>query len=182
MSELRQDELSRRYGGALFDLAKESKELSKVLKEVHRLNLCVREEPLEWAQIVSPSTPLHSQRNIVEKLAASLKLGKLMNHFLMVLCKNSRLKNLTSILDEFFVRVQEAEGILQGTLETPTELSQKEINELQKKLADQLHKKVILNQKIKENLLAGIVLKLGSIMVDTSFRTQLTKLRHVMEG
>jgi F-type H+-transporting ATPase subunit delta len=180
-SEASRDELSRRYGGVLFDLASENKELKKVLKEAHFLHETIHKEQRAWAQLVSPTTPLHLQGRMIADLIRSLKLGNLMSRFLKVLCENRRLPKLSSILEAFFDRAQKAEGILKGVLETPTKLTQKEIESLQKVLTGQLQKEVILNQRIKESLMAGVVLRLGSIMIDTSLGTQLMKLRHVME-
>lgn len=180
--EARRDEIAQRYGNVLFDVAQENKQLKPILKDVHRLHQCIQEEPHAWMQVVSPTVIFKTQTQMIEKLSASLKLQPLMHRFLMVLCENHRLRNLKSSLEEFMALNQAAEGIVEGTLETPAMFSQKEIEALEESLRHKLDKTVSLNQEVKECLLAGVVLRLGSLMIDASVGTQLKKLRQEMKG
>lgn len=181
-TEPRRNEIAKRYGSVLFDLAQENKDLKTILKDVNRLQQCLQAEPREWAQVISPSLLPKTQRHVIESLATSLKLGSLMKRFLNILCQNRRLQNLNPILEEFLAQTQAAEGIVKGVLETAAELSKKEIETLQKSLELQVKKKVSLRQEIKPSLLGGVVLRIGSLMIDASIGTQLNKLRQVMEG
>lgn len=178
----RPDKVARRYGSVLFDLASENNEVKVVLKDIGRLRQCIDAAPRDWVRVASPSLPLYTQRKIINGLLKALKLGALMNHFVTVLCENRRLPHLKEILDEFFICVQRSEGIMEGTLETAIELSPKEINEIQKTLKSQLGKTIHLHQESKEDLLGGIILRVGSLMIDRSVRTQLNKLKTAMKG
>lgn len=178
----RPDKVARRYGNVLFDLAQENNELKTVLKDINRLRHCIDLEPLEWVRLTSPSLPLYTQRRIIESLLSVLKLGTLMNHFVKVLCENRRLPHLKGILDEFMLCVQQAEGIVEGFLETAVALSSPEIEALQKSLTSQLGKNIHLHEEVKAGLLGGVILRMGSLMVDGSMRTQLNKLKTVMKG
>lgn len=178
----RPDKIAIRYGGVLFSLAQEDNALKAVLKDLKRLRDCIEAEPLEWQRVVSPSLPLYTQRRIMESLLASLKLGPLMSHFLKVLCENRRLSHLDLILEEFLECTKRAEGTLEGALETSIELSHKEIESLQKSLTSRLGKNILLHQEIKESLLGGVVLRIGSLMIDGSMKTQLNKLKMAMKG
>jgi len=176
------DEISKRYGGVLFDLAQESNVLKSVIKEVALLEQSLESQLKEWRQVVGPTVSVKVQSDIMAKISASLKLSSLMNRFLMILSKNRRLQNLFSILDDFKARSQAAEGLIEGRIETAFSLSIKEIESIQKALKSQLGKDVLLHPEIKENLLGGAILRIGSIMVDASLETQLNKLRQVMKG
>lgn len=180
--EAKRDEIAKRYGSVLFDLTQEKKDLEVVLKDVSRLRQSLKDDPRGWSQVVSPAILPQTQRHIIESLATSLKLGTLMKRFLSILCQNRRLQNLMPILDEFLIQARSAEGIMEGVLETATELSKKEIETLQKALKLQIKKEISLRQEIKTNLLGGAVLRIGSMMIDASIRTQLNKLQQVMEG
>ena len=180
--EARHDEIAKRYGGVLFNLAQENKTLKAVLKEVALLRQSIQKDPKGWSHVVNPTLSLQTQRHIVESLVTSLKLGPLMKRFLMVLCHNHRLSHLKAILDEFTTLTQSAEGIVEGVLETASELSKKEIDALQKSLKNQLGKHVSLTQVIKKNLVAGVVLRIGSMMIDASLGTRLNKLKTAMKG
>lgn len=180
--EIKGYEVAKRYGGVLFDLAQENKKLKDVLKEVTLLQQCVAKEPRSWARVASPVLPPQTQQNIIEKLTKSLKLSSLMTHFLRVLCKNRRLQNLKFILDNFLICSQEAEGLVKGVVETSLELTKAQQQDLEKNLEKHLGKKVSLTQVIKEDLIAGVVLHLGSLMIDASIGMRLNNLRHEMKG
>lgn len=177
--ESRQNEIAKRYGGVLFSLAQENKVLKDVLTDVTRLHQCLLQEPLEWGRVVSPTTPLKIQRHLTEKLAVSLKLGKLTAQFLKVVCHNHRLENLVFMLENFKIRCRKD---IEGIVETATELSQQKIEHLQSALKQQLGQDVSLRQTIKENLFGGVVLRIGTLMIDASLKTTLNKLHHVMKG
>ncbi len=176
---LSHNEIAKRYGGVLFNLAQENKVLKDISKDVTRLHGCLLREPLEWNRITRPTTPLKIQRQLIEKLAVSLKLGKLTAQFLKVVCHNRRLEILIFMLENFKIRCKDD---IEGVVETATELSQKEIEHLQATLKQHLGKDVSLHPLIKETLLGGVVLRIGALMIDASLRTKLNKLHHVMKG
>lgn len=178
----RPDKIAIRYGGVLFDLALKNNDLEAALKDLKRLRECTEKEPLDWLRVVSPSLPLHTQRKIIESLLSSLKLGKLMSRFLMILCQNRRLSHLNLILEDFLERTKREEGIVEGILETTRELPKKDIEALETSLKSQLGKTILLHQEIKEDLLGGVVLRMGSLMIDASTRTHLNKLKTAMKG
>lgn len=180
--EARRDEIAQRYGNVLFGLAQEKKQLTPILKDVHRLHQCIQEEPRAWDQMVSPAVLFKTQAQMIQKLSKSLKLQPLMHQFLMILCENHRLQNLKSSLEEFMDQNQKAEGIVEGVLETPAVFSKEEMEALEESLKRKLGKTVSLSQEVKKSLLAGVVLRLGSLMIDASVGTQLKKLRQGMKG
>lgn len=180
--EIKGYEVAKRYGGVLFDLAQENKKLKDILKEVTFLQQCLEKEPRSWARVASPVLPPQTQQKIIEKLTKFLELSSLMTHFLRVLCKNRRLQNLKLILDDFLIRSQVAEGLVKGVVETSLELTKVQQQGLEKNLEKHLGKKVSLTQIIKEDLIAGVVLHLGSLMIDASIGMRLNKLRHETKG
>lgn len=177
--DVRQNEIAKRYGGVLFSLAQENNILKDISKDTARLHQCLLQEPLEWNLITSPTTPLKIQYQIIEKLAASLKLEKLTTQFLKVVCHNHRLESLIFMLENFKLRCKED---IEGIVETATALSQKELDHLQAVLKQHFKKEVRLRPILKESLLGGVVLRIGTSMIDTSLKTKLNKLHHVMKG
>jgi len=178
----RQNKITRHYGRVLFDLAQKQNTVKNVLDDLNRLSKCIEAEPREWSRVVSPFLPLHTQRKLIASLVSSLKLGILTSQFIITLCKNRRLPYLSLISEEFFECSQKAKGFMEGILETTTPLSPKEVEKLQNTLKSQLGKNILLHQEPKESLLGGIVLRIGSLMIDASTRTQLNKLRVTMKG
>jgi len=174
--------IAKRYGGVLFDLAQEKKQVKATLKEIILLQKLLEKDSRAWVRIINPMLSIQLQQKIIQNVASVLKLRPLMSHFLLVLCKNRRLSNLRIILENVFLRSQIEEGLLKGVLETSQKLTQKEQQDLEKSLEAHLGKKISLTQVIKEELIAGVVLRLGSLMIDASLRAQLNRLRLQMKG
>lgn len=172
-----QDEIAKRYGGVLFDLAQKSKSTSQILKEVDLLLKNINDLGTNWDMVIQPTVKRATQLEIAEKLKKSLKLSTLLGHFLDIMCQNRRLAFLKSILENYKKRFEASEGEIEGVIEASTELTTKQMNDLIKALKEKTGKHVILNQSVREELLAGVVMRLGSIMVDASLRTKLAKLR-----
>jgi F-type H+-transporting ATPase subunit delta len=180
--KIRPDKIAIRYGGVLFDLAHQDNKVKAVTKDLQTLQACIRAEPQDWLRLISPSLPLYTQRTIVKKLCTALKFNKLTQYFLLILCHNRRLPHVDLIFDEFLEREKSAEGLAEGQVETAFELSDKEIRGLEKSLGDQLGKTIRLHQRTEKKLLGGLILRLGSLMIDGSTRTQLNKLAKAMKG
>ncbi len=178
----KQNEIAKRYGGVLFDLAQENKALNEISKEAHRLTTCLLQEPREWAFVASPVIPLKAQSQVIQKMAVSLKLGKLMINFLKIVCHNHRLQDVLFILEDFTARCKAATGVVDGTVNTAVELPPQTIKRLSEALKQRLGKDVILHQSVDKTLLGGLIIRIGSFMIDASFKTQLNKLRHVLKG
>ena len=180
--EIQSDEIAKRYGGVLFALAQEKKQEKPILKEIGLLQKSLNTDGLSWARIMSPVLPLQTQRTIIQKVASKLKLSPLMTHFLLVLCKNRRLSNLANILVNTLGQAETAEGLVKGEIQTAQKLTQNEQQDLEKSLEKKLGKKVSLTQVIKEELIAGVFLRMGSLMIDASLSAQLNRLRLQMKG
>lgn len=181
-TETNRDEIAKRYGSVLFDLAQESKSTPKILKEVLLLSKSLEEMGPKWSLVIRPVVSKVTQREIVEKIGKVLKLGTLMKRFLEILCQNRRLHSLHPILTNFIRRTELSEGAVEGVLETASELSQKQLNDLVKSLKVQMGKDVTLTQNVRGDLLAGVVLRMDSTMIDASLKSRLMKIRYGMKG
>ncbi len=176
--EAGRDEITGRYSGVFFELAQEEKSVPSILKEIEKLKTCISRDMAGWRQLIGPVMSLKTQKKIIEELSRALKLSPLSTHFLDVLVQNRRLKNLVPILEDFRRRAERAEGHIHGVVESATELTKKDVENLQKSIG----KGVVLRQVINENILGGVILRIGSTMVDASLGTQLQKIRQVMKG
>ena len=180
--KLRGIEVAKRYGGVLFDLARHDKAEERVLKDVTCLQTALRGAELDWSHVTNPTVSLQTQQAVVDKLVNFLKLSELFSHFLKVICHNRRLQGLVSILEDFKERHKAAKGQLEGTVEAAMPLTDKELKQLEASLKQRLGNEVTLRQKTRPNLLGGVVVRVGSLMIDASTGTQLNNLKHVMRG
>ena len=180
--EAEQNQIAKRYGTVFFRLAQEKKKLNPILKDIAQIQRSLQKDSFGWMLLRSPTISLRVQQDVIEKLSSSLKLENLTRQFLLVLCQNRRLQDLSFMLKAFIVQSIASEGVLEGVLETAEKLPPKAMDSLQKALKRQLGQSIVLQQEVKESLLAGAVLRMGSLMVDMSLKTQLHKIGQAMKG
>lgn len=176
-----QDEIAKRYGGVLFDLAQKNKSTPKILKEVDILLMAIEDLGETWGFVTQPVVRKATQLQVIEKFKSSLKLSQYMVRFLDVMCHYRRLVFLKAILENYKKRYDASKGEVEGIVESPNELTQKQLIDLSKALKKEMSMDVILSQQVKPELMAGVVLRLGSYMVDASLQTKLAKLRQEMK-
>ncbi|MEB3702650.1 ATP synthase F1 complex subunit delta [Candidatus Bealeia paramacronuclearis] len=172
--------VAQRYGRVLFEMASDENTLPSILKDVNTLASLLEAEENEWRLLTNPTISREDQTQMISSLAKTLSLKDLTVRFLKVLSQNGRLPFLNEVLKIFHVAHSEAQGKIQGTIETAQPLSKTELAGLEKKLSQDLDKEVTLKPVIKSELLGGAILKVGTLMVDASFGSRLTKLKTVM--
>ncbi len=178
MPHLKQNPVATRYGSVLFDLIKNEKEKKDALQLLMALKGATR----EWGCVINPTVSLQKQTEILDQLGKHLKLGDLLIHFLKVVCQNRRLQDLISMLEDFEERCKAASGNMEGSVETTTPLTPKEIKNLELSLQQWLGKQVTLHQTPNKTLLGGLIVNIASFRIDGSTQTRLANLHHVMKG
>jgi F-type H+-transporting ATPase subunit delta len=179
--ENKQNEIAKRYGGVLFELASERDLVEHVLKDVHRLLKCLHQDRRAWSFISSPIASPEVQLEVLKKLNLSLETTELTSQFLTTVGRNHRLAHLAEMLEEYIVRCKGALGVMEGVLETAVALPAQALDKIQKVLTKRLGKEVVLQTQINKALLGGVTLRLGSLMVDASLETRLNKLRDMLK-
>ncbi len=179
--ENKQNEIAKRYGAVLFELASERNLSEQVLKDVRQLLKCLHQDQRAWSFVSSPVVSSEIQFEVIKKLSLSLKTNQLTSQFLTTVGRNHRLAHLSEMLEEYIVCCKGAIGIMEGTLETAAPLPTQALNKIQAALTKRLGKEVVLQPQVNKALLGGVVLRLGSFMVDASLETRLNKLRDMLK-
>ena len=175
-------EICQRYAKALFELCAESKTLDKVEKDILNLNKLVDNSEINIilkSQIVSRD----KQALFMETLLKKLKSNPLTIKFVGTVAKNGRLKYLESILEEFLKTLSTNRGEQVAEVITAFPISKK-INDSLIEEVKKLTKsdKVELKTKIDKSLIGGLVLRVGSTMIDSSIKNKLNSLKMIMKG
>lgn len=176
-----QNEVAKRYGGILFELASERNLSEQVLRDARQLLKCLHQDQRAWKFVSSPVVSLEVQCKVIKELSLSLKTNQLTFQFLITVGRNHRLAHLSEMLEEYIARCKGVVGVIEGTLELATTLPAQTLNKLQKALTKRLGKEVVLQTQINKTLLAGGILRLGTFMVDASLETRLNKLRDMLK-
>lgn len=174
--------LADRYAAALFDLAEEKSELDQVAADLAALTAMISGSPDLTRLIRSPVIPRADQQRALDAIMVAAGLGQLVRNFAGVAAANRRLFALPAMIVAFRALLAARRGETTAQVVSATGLT----NDQQAAIADALRRalgtKVAVEAKIDPGLLGGLVVKVGSRLVDNSLRTRLERLRFAMKG
>ena len=168
------------YAVALYELAKESSTLDKIEEEMKSLNTLL-EENLEFKEaILSPAIPKDSKKNIMFAIADKNNFSEVLKKFLGLITIKNRLFFLKRIIESFLNLVSNSKGELKARLVSSKKLSIDEQKKIQFELSKDFKSPLNINFEYDPDLIAGLIIQVGSVMVDTSIKTKLRKLEKNM--
>jgi F-type H+-transporting ATPase subunit delta len=173
--------VARRYAKSLVSAAADEGELRALFDEFRTAaRLLTEPELLEFWK--NPSISVGRKCAMVEDLASRIEASDKFASFLRVLAEKNRIKLLATVLVEFTLLARAALGEVAVVLETPFDLTEEEKNDLGSILKRKLGRKIILEIRINEELIAGACVKVGNKVVDGSLRMKLRKLKDTISA
>ena len=171
---------SNRYSLALYELAYESKSLDKVESNSYAfLNLITNNKEF-YNFIKDPTIKKDVLEKVIKKISESSELDALFKNFLNFLISKRRLFFIKQILKSFVEICSEKRGELKAEIKSAKELSQDEINKITDDLSETFNSKIKLRYNCDKSLLGGLVVQVGSIMIDTSIKNKLQQIEYRM--
>ncbi len=175
--------LSGRYAKALYELAKEKKILSKIVDDFMKLKELTEVSDSLSNLIVSPAISKSDKQNSILKILNQAQAQKLTTKFFGTLAKNGRLILFNEVIDNFLSQVSRINGEVKAEVISSFALDQVQ----QKKVVSAISeatgvKKIILSTSVDESLIGGLIVKIGSKMIDNSLKTKLNRLEIAMRG
>ena len=168
------------YAVALYELAKESSTLDKIEEEMKSLNVLL-EENLEFQEaILSPTITKDSKKNIMFAIADKNNFSEVLKKFLGLITIKNRLFFLKRIIESFLNLVSNSKGELKARLVSSKKLSIDEQKKIQFELSKDFKSPLNINFEYDPDLIAGLIIQVGSVMVDTSIRSKLRQLKQSM--
>jgi len=177
-----QASLSGRYATALFDLARDSKAIDSVGKSLDSLKEALAASTDFASLTTNPLVSRGAAASAVAALAKSMKLDALTANFLGVLAQNRRLGELGAIIRAYGSLASAHRGEATADVTSAHALDAKQIAALGAQLKAKVGRDVAINQKVDPAILGGLVVKIGSQMIDSSIRTRLNTLATAMKG
>ena len=171
---------SKSYALALYELAKESKELNKVEEGMKGLGKLLLDSKDFREIIQNPTIKKEEKRNVMFAIAEQNNFSLILKKFLGYLSLKNRLFFLNQIVDSFLNFLSKDKGELKAKLLSSKELTKSELEKIQTELSDDFKSPIKIEYKYDKSLLGGLVLQVGSIMVDTSIKTKLKQLEKSM--
>ena len=173
-------ETSERYSRALFEVAKDSKELDKIEMDVQNIQLLFSTSSDIKNFIQNPTISIDNQNTAVNFLAEKLNFAKNLKNFLLLLIKKRRIFFVLKIFDSFLKLCSNSRGEVKASLISSKELSQIELDKIGDELSKSMGSIIKFDYKIDKDLIGGLKLQLGSIMIDTSIKNKLKKYEQLM--
>ena len=171
---------ANRYSLALYELAEESKSLAQVEgNSVAFLNLVKQSKEFNNF-IKDPTIRKETLKNAINKISENSKLELLFKNFLNFLVMKRRFFFIEQILKSFIEICSEKRGELKAEIKSSKELSQEEIDKITKELSVNFKSKIRLNYNYDKSLIGGLVVQVGSIMIDTSIKNKLQQIENKM--
>jgi F-type H+-transporting ATPase subunit delta len=175
-------ELAGRYAAALFDLADEGKELDDVATDFRQLEEMFTENSDLRRLANSPVIRRDDQMKAMTVLLTKIGVSSLTTKFIGVLSRNRRLFALPQVITAYLAELSRRRGEIAAEVTSAHELSGSQRTALLEALKSVLGGEVAIKQKVDSGLIGGLVVKVGSRLVDASLRTQLQKLGLAMKG
>jgi F-type H+-transporting ATPase subunit delta len=177
-----QASLAGRYAAALFGLARDERQIDAVGRSLDALASALADSR-EFAELIS--SPLVGRKDAAKAFAAlgpQLGLDPITANFLGVLARNGRKGELRKIIRAYRRIAAEQRGEISAEVISAHPLKDDQIEALKAQLKKRARRDVTLDAQVDPNILGGIVIKLGSEMIDASIRTKLNRLATAMKG
>lgn len=171
-----------RYVAALLDMAGEAKVVDKVEQDMQSLAQMIDSSPELQRLIGNPLISRSQQQDGILAVAEKAKFQQLTGNFLGVIANNRRLKLLPQMIEVFTEQLRLRRGEVEAKIETAFALSPAQTDALQKQLSKAMGTNVTLNVAVNKDLLGGMIVTVGSRMIDDSVRRKLERLQRTMSA
>lgn len=175
-------EIANRYASALFELADEQSLLDNVADDLASLTAVIDDSQDLQRLVRSPVLNRAEQGKAMAAILDAMEVNDLTKRFVGLIAQNRRLFALTDMIKGYLDELARRRGEVTAEVTAARSLSESQIAALQETLQRALGGKVSIDHAVDPALIGGMVVKVGSRMVDTSLRTQLNKMQIAMKG
>lgn len=173
--------IAERYATAIFEIAKESNSLAKLESNITDLAATLDGSDELRDVIASPVLSRSEQGEVMAALAKKMKLQPEMANGLAVMAQKRRLFVLPQLLRQLAEMISDDKGEVTADVTSAKALTKTQSDKLAKTLKARVGKDVKINATVDESLIGGLVVKVGSKMIDTSIRSRLNSLQNAMK-
>lgn len=174
--------MAGRYAAALFDLARDQKQLEAVERDVVTFQAMLDESQDLRRLVRSPVISADEQARALTALLKKADIAGLTANFFSLIARNRRLFAVADMLKGFRMLAAQFRGEVNADVTSAHPLTEGQRNQLIDTLKASIGKNVQINTRVDPNLLGGLVVKIGSKMIDSSLRTKLSNLKVAMKG
>tara|TARA_B100000427_G_scaffold14665_1_gene11546 strand:+ start:620 stop:1177 length:558 start_codon:yes stop_codon:yes gene_type:complete len=176
------DLISDRYASALYDLASEKKLVDVVLDDLLFIQSTIKNNKDLKLVIKSPLIKSNDKLEILQNILKSKNPNELSSTFLKVLSKNKRFQKTVDIISQFKNINAQKRGDVLADITSAEKLSNEQQDNIKEQLRTILGDKLSLSYKVDKQIIGGLIIKVGSKMIDTSLSNKINKLKIAMKG
>jgi F-type H+-transporting ATPase subunit delta len=173
--------VSGRYATALFELARDEKSIDAVKADLDRFEAMLADSADLTRLVRSPVFSADTQSKALSAVLDKAGISGISAKFLKVLTANRRLFAVSDVIKAFRALVARFKGEATADVTIAEKLTDKNLDALKAALKSVTGKDVALNVTVDPSIIGGLVVKLGSRMIDSSLRTKLNSIKHAMK-
>ena len=171
---------AERYSLALFELSEENNLLVQVETQCSSL-LNLINKCKDFSNLIKdPTTAQDDLLKVIDRISVDFKFENLLKNFLSFLIRKRRFFFIEKILKSFIEICSEKRGELKAEIKSAKSLTQGEIKKITDELSNNFKSKIKLNYKQDESLIGGLIVQVGSTMIDTSIKSKLQQIENRM--
>ena len=168
------------YSQALFELASEENSIIDVEKQVFSILELIKKSSDFNNFIKDPTNKIEDQLKIIDTISNQFKFNQLLKKFLSFVVSKRKFFYIEKILKDYITICSSSRGEIQAELSAAKNLDENEINKIKDELASNYGSNIKLNYKNDPSLIGGLIIKVGSTMIDTSIKNKLQQIEKKM--
>jgi F-type H+-transporting ATPase subunit delta len=173
-------QIAQRYVKALFDVAAKSQDA--VEKDLNALDAALEGSKEFKALLSNPLLSRDKQGKAVSAVLAKIKVHKTTEQFIALLAKQKRLDLLSDIIALYSDAMMQSRGEMKAEVVSATPLKAADLAAISAKLGQTYGKKILIETREDPELLGGVVIKIGSVQLDSSLSGKLQRLTNQLKA
>ncbi len=169
-------QLANRYAKALFDLAEKSGKTNNVESDLGSILNTAQSSSLLLSFVKNPTFSKSTKESVMVAISKRTNADKLTVNFIRLLARNGRLDKLPEIINSYISLMMNSRGEEFAHITTASPLKDFELRNIEESLSKSIKKKVIAQVSVNDSILGGVVVRMGSVMLDASLSGKLEKL------
>lgn len=173
--------IAARYATAVFEIAKDDGKIAELETNIDDLGAALESSDDLRLLVNSPLYTRDAQGQAIAAVAAALKFSDMLSNSLRLMASKRRLFVLPQLLDQLRAQIAEHKGEVAVDVISAKALTKTQSGALAKTLAARIGKDIKINAAVDESLIGGLIVKMGSKMIDTSILSKLNSLQNAMK-
>ncbi|WP_050928344.1 F0F1 ATP synthase subunit delta [Aestuariivita boseongensis] len=173
--------IADRYATAIFEIAQENKDLDGLEASLADLSAALDASPELREVISSPILARSEQKAAMTALAQKMGLVQVMQNVLGLMAEKRRLFVLPQMIKALRAKIADHRGEVTAEVTSAKALTKAQNDKLAKTLAEKFGKNITIQASVDESIIGGLIVKVGSKMIDTSIKAKLNSLQNAMK-